>query len=132
MNGLTKVFFVVFFPGQFMQLGTFQINSENMQKQKLPVSLWSSTHTHTRILETLKGILYCLPVRLCVCIVCQFDNALVKLSPADSGPLSPSSTLQKSIIQLSLPNPTASYLWMCVCVCSLFSNNLFSCSLPTR
>lgn len=130
MNGLTKVFF--FFPGQFMQLGTFQINSENMQKQKLPVSLWSSTHTHTRILETLKGILYCLPVRLCVCIVCQFDNALVKLSPADSGPLSPSSTLQKSIIQLSLPYPTASYLWMCVCVCSLFSNNLFSCSLPTR
>lgn len=130
MNGLTKVFF--FFPGQFMQLGTFQINSENMQKQKLPVSLWSSTHTHTRILETLKGILYCLPVRLCVCIVCQFDNALVKLSPADSGPLSLSSTLQKSIIQLSLPYPTASYLWMCVCVCSLFSNNLFSCSLPTR
>lgn len=131
MNGLTNVFFF-FFPGQFMQLGTFQINSENMQKQKLPVSLWSSTHTHTRILETLKGILYCLPVRLCVCIVCQFDNALVKLSPADSGPLSPSSTLQKSIIQLSLPYPTASYLWMCVCVCSLFSNNLFSCSLPTR
>lgn len=132
MNGLTKVFFFFFLASSCSWEPSKLIVKTCRSRSSQSLCGPPHTHTHTRILETLKGILYCLPVRLCVCIVCQFDNALVKLSPADSGPLSLSSTLQKSIIQLSLPYPTASYLWMCVCVCSLFSNNLFSCSLPTR